>query len=358
MISHGHHGPELRTLSAALVRVILVVLALSAPVAQAQGQGQAKGQAKGQAPAPVHEPVKEQVYKLGHMFATGSLPDKAAQRFASLVAERTGATVKVAVFSDGQLGDERENIAQLRKGLLNFAVTGDVVVSSLGDKYRIVNMPFIYRDVQHALRTYDSELGEAIRAKLRQEGIEVLSWHYIGTRMLTANRPIRNVADLKGLELRLPQDSAWTATWQALGARTRQVPFTELPRALAVGQVDAQENPPNFIRTNRLYEHQKYLMTTNHLPQRQMILASGAAWNRLPESRRAQILAAAREASDAITRQAVAEQEADLQWLVGAGGMTKVEFDASDVQAAIAPVPGLLAGPDGDQILEQIRRLR
>lgn len=300
----------------------------------------------------------EQVYKLGHMFVKESVPDRAAKKFAEILSTRSKGNLKVQVYPEGLLGDERENLAQLLKGTLNFSVTGDVVVSNIGDKYRVVNMPFMYRSVQHALQTYESDLGMAIRSNIRTEGVDVLSWHYVGTRMLTANKPIRNMADIKGLQLRLPQDSAWIATWQALGANPRQVQFTELATALKVGRVDAQENPPGFIRTNRLFENQKYLMTTNHMPQRQMILAAGEFWRKLAANERTMISAAAREASEWATNQAELEQKIDQAWLTKEGGMTLVEFDFQGVAEAVAGVPAALAGKEGEAIFKQIRAMR
>lgn len=300
----------------------------------------------------------EQVYKLGHMFAKESVPDRAAKKFAEILLTRSKGNLEIQVYPEGLLGDERENLAQLLKGTLNFSVTGDVVVSNIGDKYRVVNMPFMYRSVQHALQTYESDLGMAIRSNIRTEGVDVLSWHYVGTRMLTANKPIRSLADIKGLQLRLPQDSAWIATWQALGANPRQVQFTELATALKVGRVEAQENPPGFIRVNRLFVNQKYLMTTNHMPQRQMILAAGEFWRKLPATERTMISAAAREASEWATRQAELEQKIDQAWLTKEGGMTLVEFDFQGVAEAVAGVPATLAGKEGEAIFKQIRAMR
>ena len=299
-----------------------------------------------------------ETYRLAHMFPRASLPDRCAERFAELVAQRSQQAVRIDIHGEGRLGDERENVAQLRRGMLDFAITGDVVVSNVADHYRVVNMPFVYRDATHALEVYASDVGQAIRGAIRTEGVEVLSWHFIGTRWLTANRPVRNLADLKGLALRLPQDSAWTTTWQALGTQPRQVPFPELASALRHGRVEAQENPPNFIRASRLHEHQRYLVRTEHMPQRQMILASDAFWKRVPAARRQLLQDAASEASRWATATAAAEEKTDIAWLTGEGKMTLLTFDRAGVEAAIADVPRLLGGDEGIALLDRIRKLR
>jgi tripartite ATP-independent transporter DctP family solute receptor len=300
----------------------------------------------------------EHTYQLAHMFARGSLSDQAANKFAERVAAQSKGAVQILITPEGMLGDERENVAQLRKGVLNFSVTGDIIISNIGDHYRVINMPFIYRDAQHALQAYESSLGNTIRNNLKNEGIEALSWHYVGTRMLTAQKPIRNANDLKGLRLRLPQDSASITTWQALGADIKQVQFTELATALKQGRVDAQENPPNFIRANQLYLHQKYLIDTNHMPQRQMFLAGAAFWNKLPADQRALLRHAAAEASRWATAEAAAAQRRDLTWLINNGNMTFIQFDRKGIREIVDNTAKSLAGKEGFLILDKIRALR
>lgn len=297
-------------------------------------------------------------FNLGHQFPVGSISDRAAQKFVALVTEKTKGEVRISLHPAGRFGDEREHLVLLRKQELDFAVTGDLVVSSLGDHYLVVNMPFLYRDTAHALASYDGALGDEIRQELKKRGLLALSWHHVGTRMLTANKPVRRVADLAGLSLRLPQDAAWIAAWRALGAVPKQIPFTDLPTALKQGRVDAQENPPGFIRTGRLYEHQKYLMTTNHMPQRQFILATERAMSSLKPEQRKRVQEAAKEASRWAVMTANEEHLKDLNWLVNEGGMTLVPFDLTGVQEALRPVPKALADEEGVAVYNQILATR
>lgn len=295
---------------------------------------------------------------LGHQFPQGSIPDRAAQKFAQLVAEKSGGTLQIAVHAGGAFGDEREHLALLKRQVLDFAVTGDLVISSLSERYMVLNIPFIYRSAAHALASYDGALGQSMRAELQARGLVALAWHHVGVRMLTADRPITNLRDLQGLNLRLPQDTAWIAAWKALGAEPRHIQFTELPMALKMGRVNAQENPPNFIRSAKLYEHQKYLMTTAHMPQRQFIFASEGRWRQLSAPARKLIQEAAREAARHAITIATDENRQDLQWLLGEGGMTLVNFDPTGVREALAPIPQALAGEAGVAVMRQIQSTR
>ena len=298
-----------------------------------------------------------QALNLGHQFARDSIPDRTAHKFAELLSASTKGSFKVAVYPGAAFGDEREHLALLRKGTLDFTVTGDLIISSLSDKYRVVNMPFLYRDVRHALSVYDGALGTGMRNELKASGLIALSWHHVGNRLLTANKPIRNVDDLKGLNLRLPQDAAWTATWRALGAQPRHVQFSDLGTALKLGQVEAQENPANFIRAGRLYENQKYVILTHHMPQRQFIFASEKTMQALRPDLRAKVQKAAQEASLWATSIAGTESERDLAWLLGEGGMSAVEFDLRGVTERLAPVPASLAGEAGTAVYNTIKAI-
>lgn len=295
---------------------------------------------------------------LGHQFARDSIPDRAAHKFAELLGASSQGRLVVAVHPAATFGDEREHLALLRKGTLDFTVTGDLIISSLSDPYQVVNMPFLYRDVPHALAVYDGALGDGIRGELKARGLFALSWHHVGTRLLTANTPIRNLNDLKGLNLRLPQDAAWIATWRALGAQPRHVQFSDLGTALKLRQVEAQENPPNFIRASRLYEHQKYIMLTQHMPQRQFIFASEKSLEALTPDWRSQVQKAAQQASRWATSIADIDNQRDLAWLVKEGGMTPIEFDRQGVAERLAPVANSLAGVAGTAVYTTIKATR
>ncbi len=297
------------------------------------------------------EPVK---LSLGHMFARNSLPDQAAVQFSDRLQQISHGQLVIERFPDGYFGDERRNLLQLNNGTLDFAITGDLVISYMAAHYSSVNMPFIYRDVDHAMAVYDGPIGAAIWQELREaHAIEVLGWHYIGMRLLTANRPITQLADLQGLQLRLPPDQVWTKTWWALGTHPKTVPFTDLKEALQRGRVDAQENPANLIRSGELYTVQKYLINTRHMPQRQFILAGLATLKRLTAEQQQWIRQAAAEAAEWTTVTAEQQQERDLKWLTTEGGMTLVEFDPRGITAKLSEVPPRLPG-DAVQLFRQI----
>ncbi|MBF0220553.1 MAG: TRAP transporter substrate-binding protein [Gammaproteobacteria bacterium] len=296
---------------------------------------------------------------LAHMFPPASLPDKVAQRFAELVAERSQQSLKITVYNNGYLGDERSNLLSLAKGDIDLAVTGDLLISLFLPDYAIVNMPFLYRNVDHAMNVYHGPIGAAIREKLISDhAIQALSWHYVGTRLLTANQPVDNFAKLHQLALRLPPDQIWNSTWSALGVRTSLIPFTQLFSALERKRVDAQENPPDFIRSSQLYKVQKYLINSQHLPQRQFVLINRHTFTqKLSPPQQQLIEQAAKEASEWLTAIAKKQQQQDIDWLITFGEMQFSEFDNSGIIERLASLPRKLS-PLAEQIYLEIMQTK
>lgn len=290
---------------------------------------------------------------LAHMFPKESLPDIAAKKFKENL-ESSG-LAKISITPAAQLGDERDNLRQLQKGEIELAIVGDLVLGYILPEYQMIAMPFTHKNTEEALAVYNSRLGEEIREKMKQQGIVVLSWHSIGQRMLTANKAIRSYKDLQGLTLRLPPMPVWMATWKALGAQPRAIPFPDLYDALKTGTVEAQENPPNFIKSKKFYEVQTHLMLTRHLVQRQFILASLSFVESLSKPQAKLLKDAARETSATINKLVDENEAEDIAWLQAKGGMTIINLDLRENAKAVLPqVATSLDKTNGKKLLNKI----
>lgn len=294
--------------------------------------------------------------KLAHQFAPDSLPGQSAQHFAELVAQKTGGATTVTVLPGGALGDERANLQQLSTGSIDLALTGDLVISFMAQPYMLVSMPFIYDSPEHSMAVFNGEIGGEINQYLLDNhGIAALGWQYVGTRVLTANKPVRNLEELKGLKTRLPGAQMWVMTWEKTGIDIASIAFTELYLALQTGTVDGQENPPNFIRAQKFNEVQKYVMETNHVPQMQVFFANADRLAALDEATRTAVEEAAAETVAWTSEKASGMQESDLAWLTGEGGMELVEIDLDGIQDLIRGVPAEALGEAGPALYERIR---
>lgn len=295
-------------------------------------------------------------YKLGHQFAPDSLPGLSAVKFAELVEEKTGGETTITVLPGGALGDERANLEQLSNGSLDLALTGTLVVDFMAQPYSLVSMPFLYDDEQHAQAVFNGEIGAEIGDYLRENhDIQPLGWQFVGNRQMTADEPITNAEELQGLSLRLPSGEISIATWSKTGVQVTSVAFTELYLALQTGTVAAQENPPNFIRAQKFYEVQDYVIMTNHRPQMQAFLVNGTLLDGMDEATRTAIVEAGAEAAAWASAEATAQGEADLEWLTTEGGMEKLDFDVDSIRGLIKDVPAEFEKLGGTALYDRIR---
>ena len=148
---------------------------------------------------------------------------------------------------------------------------------------------------------------------VKAAGVRVLYAYYFGTRQLTANKAVRQPSDLAGQKIRAIPFPIYMSAVQGLGAVPVPVDWSEVPTALATGQVAGQENPVNVVLSSKLYEKQSHMMLTGHIMNAQVVVINEKAWQSLSAAQREQIARAAndvrRKASDAVKGQEADELE-------------------------------------------------
>ncbi len=276
---------------------------------------------------------------LGHGTAANNPRGIAADRIAQVLRERSNGRIDLRVAPAAQLGDDVAMLTALRTGTLDMSVNSQGPTSSLVPEMAALGLPFLFPSAEAAYRVVDGPVGEELARKLAAVGLHSLGFWDNGIRHITnRRRPINRPEDLRSLKIRTPADPATIDTFQALGAATQQINFSELYVALQQGVVDGQENPLANIHSAKLHEVNRYISLTSHKWECSPFLASRIAWARLSEADRALVTAAAREATQH-NRRLMAE--ADTQLLAEYRGMAAValnEADGAAFRAATAPV--------------------
>lgn len=211
------------------------------------------------------------------------------QVFKKEVARLTNNQLQVDVFPAMQLGGAKENVDAVRSGTLAITWVGAAFLSRIAPELEAVSLPFVFRNRETAFRVIDGPVGAAIDKKLQDKGFLSLGWMELGMRHITNSRgPIRSMADLKGLKLRLQPNETHLATFRALGANPVAMDVKELYSALDQKVVDAQENPYTVISSNRYSEVQKQLSNSGHFFDFIAVVASKKAFEQLkPEFQKA-----------------------------------------------------------------------
>ena len=276
----------------------------------------------------------ETIIKAGHGTTTGHPTHFALLRFAELVNEKTKGDVKVEVYPDRQLGEEREMVEGLQFGSVDMAVVSTGPLLAFAPEIGVVDLPFLFRDSQHVYSTLDGEVGKALLAKFESKGIHGLAWWENGWRHLTAKKAIDKPDDLSGLKLRTMQNPVHMAAFEKLGASPVPMVWGEVFTSLGQGVIDAQENPITIIYVNSLWEVQSHVMLTGHVYGPHVALFSKMKWDSLAPEQQAAISEAMAEAT-AFQREKSAELEQDYLAKLKEKGMTVVEVDTSPFRDAL-----------------------
>ena len=232
------------------------------------------------------------------------------QVFRKEVARLTNNQLQVDVFPAMQLGGAKENVDAVRSGTLALTWVGAAFLSRIAPELEAVSLPFVFANRESAFRVIDGPVGQAIDKKLQDKGFLSLGWMELGMRHVTNSKtPIRTMADLKGLKIRLQPNETHLATFRALGANPVAMDVKELYSALEQRVVDGQENPYTVISASRFSEVQKQLSNTGHFFDFIAVVASKKAFEQLkPEHQKA--VREAMTATIAAQRKLAAEQEA------------------------------------------------
>jgi TRAP-type transport system periplasmic protein len=249
---------------------------------------------------------------LGHNAGPGNPKSEAAIKFSEIVKAKSNGRINVQVAPAAQLGDDLTNISGLRTGTLDMSINSQGPVSSVLPELAALGLPFLFPTLQDAWKVLDGPVGQDLAKRLESKSLILLGWMDNGIRQTTNNKRAINVPDdLKGLKLRTPADPATVDLFQAMGATTQQINFSELYIALQQGVVDGQENPLANIYSSKLYEVQKYLSFTNHKYECMPFIMSSITWGRLSPADRTLIKEAAVEAT-AYERKLMAESDQKL----------------------------------------------
>jgi tripartite ATP-independent transporter DctP family solute receptor len=246
--------------------------------------------------------------------------------FARLVLERSQGRIRIAVYTDSVLGQELAVLEQLRFGGIDIARVSLSAVAPSVPRLAALQMPYLYRDADHMWRVLQGDIGRELLAGVSEDGLVGLGWFEAGARSFyTVRGPVRVPADLKGLRIRVQENSVMTDTVAAFGALPRPRAFGETYSALETGEIDGAENNLPTYYSSGHYRVARWFTRTEHVRVPEIILGSGVAFAALaPEDR--ELIARAALDAVAFQRKAWADYEALVMERLQAEGVVVREI--------------------------------
>ncbi len=262
----------------------------------------------------------------------------AVRHMSETLARSSGGKHSIKVFAKSALGNEKDTIEQTKLGALAMTRVNVAPMNNICPATMVPTMPFLFRSTEHMRKVLDGAIGEEILKDCEAQGFIGLAFYDSGARSIySVKKPVKTLADAKGLKVRVQQSDLWVSLLEAMGANATPMPFGEVYTALKTGLVDAAENNYPSYESSRHFEVAKYYNKTEHSMAPEILLFSKKVWDGLSPDEQKQIRAAAKE-SVGTMRKLWDEREAKSLAVVKAGGAQIVEVDKASFQAAMKPV--------------------
>jgi tripartite ATP-independent transporter DctP family solute receptor len=214
---------------------------------------------------------------------------EAARVFKETVERISNGQITVQCYDSGSLFKTEQELAAVK--------TGQADLSSLSAPWFTASSPwmsmfaagYMFKSPEHMDKVMNGEIGKQVFDRiLKEHGVRPLGAEYFGVRQINMveDRPIRTPADLKGVNLRMPNSDSWLFLGKALGANPTPISFGDIYMALQTKAIDGQENPLPNTKSSKFYEVTKSISLTNHLVDAVYITINEAKWQSLSQQQK------------------------------------------------------------------------
>lgn len=266
----------------------------------------------------------------------------AAENIGKKLEKATNGRLSIQMYPSMQLGGEKEAVEQAQVGAIQFARVSLGVLGPVADELNVFNMPYLFRDTKHIQKVIDGPIGQELMDKVTNNpkaGLVALCFKDAGARSLyDTKKPIKSLADLKGMKFRVMGNPTFVDMMNALGGNGVSMGYDQVFNALQTGVVDgAENNPPSFVFDNH-YQVAKFYTIDEHLIVPEMVVFSKKTWDTLSKEDQALLVKFGREAQFE-ERELWVKYEKEAMDEARAAGITITEIaDKKPFQDAVKPV--------------------
>jgi tripartite ATP-independent transporter DctP family solute receptor len=225
---------------------------------------------------------------------------KSMLEFLRLIQEKSNGRYGGEVYPS-TLGVDKDLFENLQMGTLEFAGINSGIIATGAPSIGIIDLPFLWKSSQHARNVLESPIGDGIKKEIVEKA-KIIPLHFWenGFRCFTNNvRPIKTVADMKGLKFRVMEVALYVETFRdAWNSNPTPMAMSEVYSAMQTGVVDGHDNAADTVYTNSLYEVQKFYSDSRHIWGTFVFCVSPKFWDSLSSEDRTMFTEASKEATD------------------------------------------------------------
>lgn len=295
--------------------------------------------------------------RFGTIYADNTPTGKAALTFAELVKQKTNGELIIHHYPAEQMGTEQEMVESVGMGALDFTAPGSALCGLFQKQFLIFPLAYVIDDLEHLDKVMNSELGAEMNKKFTEAtGARVLAsnW-YREPRYLYGSREVKNLDDLKGFRVRVPENPTWVRAWQRLGAAPTPMALGEVYTGIQTGALDGAETTLSFYTSNGIYNVAPFFMMSTHVFEANLCIMNEALYQSLTPEQQKAVTEAAVEAGVAHQKYVEESIREGLEFIKANGG-TIVEIDRDNWIARMEGLGNELGSIWGDdQLYSKIR---
>jgi tripartite ATP-independent transporter DctP family solute receptor len=220
--------------------------------------------------------------------------NQAVMHMSEELSKATGGKDSIKIFADSSLGSEKDTVEQVKIGALDMVRVNTSAFHGIVPDSMIPAFPFLFRDLDHFRKTMYGAQGDKILAAFDKAGFVGLALYESGARSMYAKKPIRTLADVKGMKIRVQPSDLWVSLIGAMGASPTPMPYAEVYTGLKTGLIDAAENNYPSFDESKHYEAAPVYSETMHAMPPEVLVFSKKVWDTLSKEQQAAIRASAK----------------------------------------------------------------
>ena len=290
------------------------------------------GGALAQAPITLHGAVQ---FNDDHAFT------KALVKFQELTQKYYGKPVNFVLHKNSELGLEKDYFAYMNQGVsVDYAIVSPAHMSTFSKAAPFIDAPFLFRDLNHWNKVLDADTLKPVADEIAAKAdVMLIGYAGGGTRNIFSNKAAKNMAELKGLKVRVQGAPIWSKTFSAIGMSPTVIAYNEVYNAIQNGVINAGENEAAGVEAMKFYEVGPNLLMTQHAITIRPIAFSGKTFKKLPPDLQAAIVKAGKEAGIHGRQIESSEDSAKLDAMEKAGRLKRIPFaDRAAMKKAADPV--------------------
>ena len=266
----------------------------------------------------------EMVIKFSHVTNADKHPKGiAANLLAKRVNEEMNGKACMQVFPNSTLYDDDKVLEAMLNGDVQLAAPSLSKFETFTKKFRIFDLPFVFKDVAAVDHFQNSEAGEKLKNSMVRRGLKGLAFWHNGMKQISANKPLLMPEDAKGLKFRVQASDVLVAQFDQLGASPQKMSFKEVYGGLQTKVIDGQENTWSNIYGQKFFEVQDGITESNHGILDYLVVTSTKWWDGLPDDVRDQFSSILKEVSEARNAESTRVNEEAKQAIIAAGGVVR-----------------------------------